>query len=57
MGTTYTNPVSKGFAYAFANPSIIKAKDGYWYSYGTCDPLREGEGRPPAVAMVLALLV
>ncbi|HEX2728256.1 MAG TPA: family 43 glycosylhydrolase [Rubrobacteraceae bacterium] len=40
---TYTNPVSKGFADTFADPSIIKAKDGYWYSYGTTDPLREGE--------------
>jgi arabinan endo-1,5-alpha-L-arabinosidase len=41
--TTYTNPVSKNFADTFADPSIIKAKDGYWYSYGTSDPLREGE--------------
>lgn len=39
----YTNPVSKNFADTFADPSIIKAKDGYWYSYGTTDPLREGE--------------
>jgi arabinan endo-1,5-alpha-L-arabinosidase len=23
---------------------MIKAKDGYWYAYGTSDPLREGEG-------------
>ena len=43
-GDTYTNPVSKGFADTFADPSIIKAKDGYWYAYGTSDPLREGEG-------------
>ena len=41
---TYTNPVSKTFADTFADPSIIKAKDGYWYAYGTSDPLREGEG-------------
>ena len=40
---TYTNPVSKTFADTFADPSIIKAKDGYWYAYGTSDPLREGE--------------
>jgi len=40
----YTNPVSKGFADTFADPAVIKAKDGYWYSYGTSDPLREGEG-------------
>ena len=29
MGT-YVNPVSKTFADTFADPSIIKAKDGYW---------------------------
>ena len=40
----YTNPVSKTFADTFADPAIIKAKDGYWYAYGTSDPLREGEG-------------
>jgi arabinan endo-1,5-alpha-L-arabinosidase len=43
--TTYTNPVSKTSADTFADPSIIKAKNGYWYSYGTSDPLREGEGQ------------
>jgi beta-xylosidase len=42
-GGTYTNPVSKGFADTFADPAVIKAKDGYWYAYGTTDPLREGE--------------
>jgi len=41
---TYENPVSKGFADTFADPAVIKAKDGYWYAYGTTDPLREGEG-------------
>jgi len=35
--------VSKGFADTFADPSVIKAKDGYWYAYGTSDPLTEGE--------------
>ncbi len=43
-GGTYTNPVSKGFADTFADPAVIKAKDGYWYAYGTSDPLKEGEG-------------
>ena len=42
--STYTNPVSKSFADTFADPSIIKGKDGYWYAYGTSDPLLEGEG-------------
>jgi arabinan endo-1,5-alpha-L-arabinosidase len=39
----YINPVSKGFADTFADPAVIKAKDGYWYAYGTTDPLKEGE--------------
>ena len=41
--SSYTNPVSKDFADTFADPAVIKAKDGYWYAYGTTDPLREGE--------------
>jgi arabinan endo-1,5-alpha-L-arabinosidase len=41
---SYTNPVSRDFADTFADPAVIKAKDGYWYAYGTTDPLREGEG-------------
>lgn len=41
--SSYTNPVSKDFADTFADPAVIKAKDGFWYAYGTTDPLREGE--------------
>jgi hypothetical protein len=41
--TTYENPVSRSFADTFADPAILKAKDGAWYSYATTDPLREGE--------------
>ena len=40
---TYTNPVSKSFADTFADPSLIRGKDGWWYAYGTSDPLREGD--------------
>src|SRR5215216_994791 len=40
---TYVNPVSKTFADTFADPSVVRGKDGWWYSYGTSDPLREGE--------------
>jgi len=40
---TYVNPVSKGFADTFADPAVVRGKDGWWYSYGTSDPLREGE--------------
>jgi len=50
-GGTYTNPVSKTFADTFADPSVIKAKDGYWYAYGTSDPLREGEGTAHTIPM------
>jgi len=40
----YANPVSKQFADTFADPSLFRGKDGWWYAYGTSDPLREGEG-------------
>jgi beta-xylosidase len=43
-GTAYRNPVSAGFADTFADPSVIRGKDGWWYAFGTSDPLREGEG-------------
>lgn len=42
--TAYENPVSTPFADTFADPSVIRGKDGWWYAYGTTDPLREGEG-------------
>ncbi|GCD19073.1 hypothetical protein CTKZ_06350 [Cellulomonas algicola] len=40
----YRNPVSTGFADTFADPAVVRGKDGWWYAYGTTDPLREGEG-------------
>jgi Glycosyl hydrolases family 43 len=43
-GTAYRNPViGSGFADTYADPAVIRGKDGYWYAYGTTDPLREGE--------------
>jgi arabinan endo-1,5-alpha-L-arabinosidase len=39
----YVNPVSRNFADTFADPAVIRGKDGWWYSYGTTDPLREGD--------------
>jgi beta-xylosidase len=39
---TYTNPISKDFADTYADPAVIKAKDGWWYAYATSDPLVEG---------------
>ncbi|KAB8191532.1 family 43 glycosylhydrolase [Nonomuraea phyllanthi] len=44
IGHAYENPVSSGFADSFADPAVIRGLDGYWYAYGTSDPLREGEG-------------
>lgn len=32
---TYTNPVSAGFTRNFADPTIIRGHDGYWYAYAT----------------------
>ena len=40
---TYVNPVSRGFADTFADPAVIRGEDGYWYAFGTTDPLRSGE--------------
>ncbi|AGZ46186.1 family 43 glycosylhydrolase [Actinoplanes friuliensis] len=37
------NPVSASFADTFADPMVLRGDDGYWYAYGTTDPLREGE--------------
>jgi arabinan endo-1,5-alpha-L-arabinosidase len=42
--SSYTNPVSRGAFDAFPDPSIIKGKDGYWYAYGTTDPVRQSFG-------------
>jgi len=42
--TTYTNPVSKSFADTYADPAVVRGRDGWWYAYATTDPLRSGEG-------------
>jgi arabinan endo-1,5-alpha-L-arabinosidase len=39
----FTNPVSASFADTFADPMVVRGDDGFWYAYGTTDPLREGE--------------
>lgn len=41
--TTYVNPVGAGAADTFADPAVVRGQDGWWYAYGTTDPLREGE--------------
>jgi hypothetical protein len=53
---TYANPVSKDFADACADPSIMKAKEGY--SDEMSEPPRAGEGRAHFfIPMVPALQV
>ncbi|UFU05330.1 family 43 glycosylhydrolase [Ruania halotolerans] len=41
--TTYTNPVSSSFTENFADPTIIRGQDGYWYAYGTNGRRFEGD--------------
>ncbi len=48
---TYVNPVSSTFADTFADPTVIRGQDGYWYAYATSDPLRTGEGQPHRIPM------
>lgn len=39
---TITNPVSSPFADTFADPAVLRGKDGWWYAYATSDPLVSG---------------
>jgi hypothetical protein len=41
----YHNAVSDSFSDTFADPSVIRGRDGWWYAYATSDPLRAGD--PP----------
>jgi arabinan endo-1,5-alpha-L-arabinosidase len=43
--TTYRNPVTKSFADTYADPDVVRGKDGWWYAYATSDPLRQGGPR------------
>jgi len=56
-GGTYMNPVSKDFADTIADPSIIKAKDVYWYLHGTGESPRGREGSTRFNPMVPALQI
>jgi arabinan endo-1,5-alpha-L-arabinosidase len=40
---TITNPISSPFADTYADPSILRGHDGYYYAYATSDPLRDGD--------------
>lgn len=48
---TFTNPVSTPAAPSFPDPSVIHAKDGFWYAYGTSDPILPG-GRFPQIPIL-----
>jgi arabinan endo-1,5-alpha-L-arabinosidase len=49
--TTYRNPVSRSFADTYADPDVVRGKDGWWYAYATTDPLRSGETTPHYIPM------
>ncbi|WP_127498183.1 family 43 glycosylhydrolase [Actinoplanes solisilvae] len=42
---------STGFADTFADPVVVRGDDGFYYGYGTSDPLREGERTPHRIPM------
>ncbi|NGN64533.1 family 43 glycosylhydrolase [Streptomyces sp. A7024] len=41
---TYANPVTQGVVDTFPDPAVIKGKDGYWYAYGTENPVFQSRG-------------
>jgi arabinan endo-1,5-alpha-L-arabinosidase len=43
--TTYRNPVSRSFADTYADPDVVRGRDGWWYAYATSDPLKSGGDR------------
>ena len=53
--TTYRNPVSpyvgRTRADTYADPDVVRGKDGWWYAYATTDPLRSGETTPHFIPM------
>src|SRR5918997_4175365 len=47
----YQNPLTivipgDGTVETFADPAVIKGQDGFYYAYGTSDPLHEGDRAP-----------
>lgn len=40
---TYSNPVGGDAIPNFADPSVIRGRDGYWYAYATADPMFVGD--------------
>jgi arabinan endo-1,5-alpha-L-arabinosidase len=48
----YRNPVTAAVGDTFADPAVIRGKDGSWYAYGTAEPLWEGEHRYHLIPVV-----
>jgi len=49
---TFTNPVSEPAADTFADPSLIRGRDGRWYAYATSDPLKAGDPTVPLLPVL-----
>ncbi|MGP4006009.1 family 43 glycosylhydrolase [Streptomyces sp. 4N124] len=41
---TYQNPVTADVVDTFPDPVMIRGKDGYWYAYGTQNPVFQSKG-------------
>ncbi len=41
--SVYTNPVADEASENFADPAIIRGRDGFWYAYATADPRFAGD--------------
>lgn len=41
---TYRNPVTADVVDTFPDPAMIRGKDGYWYAYGTQNPVFQTKG-------------
>ncbi|GAB2853529.1 hypothetical protein GCM10022221_61270 [Actinocorallia aurea] len=50
----YVNPVSSGAVDTLPDPTMIKAKDGYWYAYGTTNAvfIEQGDDRERILPVV-----
>ena len=44
-GPLYTNPLLTGVTENFADPTILRGRDGYWYAYATNGPRFAGDTR------------
>jgi arabinan endo-1,5-alpha-L-arabinosidase len=51
---TYTNPVSAGVVDSLPDPTMIRAKNGTWYAYGTTNPVLVSAGN--SVERILPVL-